>query len=342
MLFQHGYYAMAGGALLTNKLLVASGGIKGAAFIGVVCASLQMIGPDHLCTLMSLSSTISDIDAVKIGAAWGLAHCIGTIIVCLIFGCLRIWMIIDPEEWEHYGDYLIGFSLIGCGLYFYHTESNYIIEQSDGSTKIQGCDCHGLAVTAPSSAPASIKSIPPLHDMEDPPPPQPADDFFRRGRLKRVHSKSNFMKGIEEANKCQLHDGSETTPLVRKEASNGGGYMTGLALGLLQGICCPMVLVSVNCMAYVTTYYTTIVFLVTYAACSVFGAAAFSYAWARLIGSSVSKIMSPQQVYRFSCGFTTCFGIFWVLANAFNVLESLDYADELVKSSQIASVALQQ
>lgn len=319
MLIAHGLHLGHASTLLGNL----PDGASGAALVGLICASLQMIGPDHLCTLMAVSTTTTDWDAVRIGAAWGLAHCAGTVLVCVLLQTLRVWIVIDIETWEHYGDYCIGLSLIICAVYFTICESKYIVEEDDGSLKVLACGCcDNSTETAPEDSAA---------EMQPPPPPEAA--FSSQRRLRRP-----YQSVVAGKLKCKNPDcddvaciqRGETKPLLASGRQRDNlDWLGGAALGLLQGVCCPMVLVSVNCMAYVDTVLSLAVFLITYATLSFVGAALFSFAWARLMGkgSSFWSFCTPRHVYRASCAFTFIFGAGWIVLNRLNMLEQLNYTE---------------
>lgn len=305
-------------------------GAGGAAIVGLICASLQMIGPDHLCTLMAVSTTTTDWDAVRIGAAWGLAHCAGTILVCVLIQAVRIWIVIDIETWEHYGDYCIGLSLIICAMYFTACESEYIIEEDDGSLRVMACGCCGDGSAEKAS---DVTSTP-----DAPPPPAPEAFFTSQRRPRRSQSSVTIGKLMCKDPECddaaciRRVERGETKPLLEVGGGRRNGNMDwlgGAVLGLLQGVCCPMVLVSANCMAYVDTVLSLIVFLIVYASLSFVGAALFSFAWARFMGkgSSIWSFCTPKHVYRASCALTFIFGVVWITMNRLNVLEQFNYAE---------------
>jgi len=110
-----------------------------------VMLGLLLIGPDHLGTLMALSTLTSGFASFKVGFAWGIGHSLGMILICPIFFSLRRLssrhFAISVESWEYYGDYFIGASLVLVAAYFVVYESKYLEKQEDGTLKIKGCVC---------------------------------------------------------------------------------------------------------------------------------------------------------------------------------------------------------
>merc|ERR1719401_52370 len=90
-------------------------------------------------------------------------------------------------------------------------------------------------------------------------------------------------------------------------------------------------------MAYVDTFMSLIVFLITYALLSLIEAALFSFAWARLMGkgSSIWSFCTPRHVYRGSCCFTFLFGMGWIILNHLNMLEQINYTENLLGPSSM-------
>jgi len=111
--------------------------------MGLLYGLVHMISPDHLGTLMTLSTATSSQSAFKAGAAWGLGHTSGMVIAAGICITLHHFVQLDMELWEHVGNYFIGVSMVLCGVYFILRESSFLKEEADGSFVAQPCSCHG-------------------------------------------------------------------------------------------------------------------------------------------------------------------------------------------------------
>eukprot|EP00927_Polykrikos_kofoidii_P024185 TRINITY_DN22046_c0_g1_i1.p1 TRINITY_DN22046_c0_g1~~TRINITY_DN22046_c0_g1_i1.p1 ORF type:complete len:323 (+),score=36.93 TRINITY_DN22046_c0_g1_i1:155-1123(+) len=286
-----------------------------SASIGSLCALLQLLGPDHLCTIMSLSSTQSEWEAVKIGGAWGFAHCAGTVMVCMLFQVLRLKVAIDLEIWEHYGDYFVGVSLMLCALYFIQRESDYIVQSTDGTMAVRACDCHRPALDPEGAGDIPKSSVP----------------RTRRKKKTELSLASSYKNSCTdedckdiECNPLIRHSARamETAPLLEPSRNTVAQQLSlfgSSCLGLLQGVCCPMALVNLNFVAFVPTPLTMIVFAVCYVMVSVFGAGFISWFCSRFIVGGFGKVTSPRLVYRGSCALTLVFGVSWVAATAFRI-----------------------
>lgn len=321
-----------------------------AAFVGLVCASLQLFGPDHLCTLMSLgSSSSASWPTLRIGAAWGLAHSMGTVIVCMVLQFLRGRGYVDADSWEHYGDYFIGISLVMCAAYFASRESFFVKEDANGVITVQGCDCHsGLVVKEKVGAvPDTMPAVEfPNRRNGNKKAPRICSDAFSQAVCPPCNSGSSFVPRFEEDPEMPLlgmylDSKAATSAQVHESKSDTLPWLGGAMLGLVQGLCCPMALVSINLLAYTPTTASVAIFILTYSAASVVGAALFSLLWFQLMNSALSKFISPRAVFRGSCAFTLAFGIFWIVANHFGALESFDYSQALVPR-MLAGVPLNQ
>ena len=71
-------------------------------------------GPDHLAALAP-AAVADPTRAARTGAYWGLGHGIGVLIVGLIALVLRSF--IDVEEFSEWAEFLVGFLLVGIGVW---------------------------------------------------------------------------------------------------------------------------------------------------------------------------------------------------------------------------------
>mmetsp|Transcript_66456 Transcript_66456/g.210095 ORF Transcript_66456/g.210095 Transcript_66456/m.210095 type:complete len:166 (-) Transcript_66456:92-589(-) len=102
----------------------------------------------------------------------------------------------------------------------------------------------------------------------------------------------------------------------------------GAVLGIFQGLCCPLGMLGVSCLANLLTAGIAGSLLV-FMCMSAFGTAFLAMAWAWLTANSLGTKVSPRVIYRASCGFTLVLGVAWVACNHAGVLEKLDYTEGL-------------
>lgn len=320
-------------------------GVPAAIGTALACAGLQLLAPDHLCMLLSLGTTTAKSNTLYVGAAWGFAHCTGTVAVYALVQAFRMKVKINVELWEHYGDDLIGASICLCALYFVTRERYYLQVDADGNEVIRACDCDFPELHATR---AKIPTVPTL-----------GGKLSRRDTGTRSR-KSAFMS-VYSAKKClddnciddncedrparspspvsgaeagDIEDSkSETTPLLggvpgadgihhsSAHLSRAGLWVGGAFLGLIQGLCCPTALASVNLLAAVTSPLASVVFCIVYMIASVAGAALLAFGCSRLFGSDMLQV-PPRVVYRGSCALTLAFGVYWILSNRFEALVS--------------------
>mmetsp|Transcript_67474 Transcript_67474/g.170213 ORF Transcript_67474/g.170213 Transcript_67474/m.170213 type:complete len:399 (-) Transcript_67474:105-1301(-) len=125
------------------SLLYEPANFASATLLGFTYGLLNVVGPDHLGTLVSLSAAAAPQKAFSVGAAWSLGHCTGMVCVAFLIVLLRKVMHVNVDAWEHVGNYAIGVSMILCGTYFAMRESKYLKEEADGTISLRSCDCHG-------------------------------------------------------------------------------------------------------------------------------------------------------------------------------------------------------
>lgn len=362
-------------SIMLDHLPGGAGSATAASCIGFLCAGLSILGPDHLCALFSLTTSITPKQALAVGGSWGLAHCTGTVIVCVIFNIIRTSYLrkVDPEQWEKYGDYFIGFSLIACSAYFTWRESHYLTEHADGSVTVEACACHPPPAAPELEPDADVEATRPDALPEGSGPP-------RRPRRERSHSRTAtpppasqndrpkkqfrygfcdaygecFTKDCGDAQCEAAHESEgdvESAPLLPQRMRANlqhkvmdrirERYYGGAMIGFLQGLCCPMVFVSLNMFSsYVSTAATTGVFVASYVFASTVGTALLASGWVCLVESGLGSKISPKIVYRSSCCFTMVFGILWCFANHYDALKSLDSHEWLHQFAETSLTAV--
>mmetsp|Transcript_98903 Transcript_98903/g.308191 ORF Transcript_98903/g.308191 Transcript_98903/m.308191 type:complete len:363 (-) Transcript_98903:129-1217(-) len=341
----------------------------GALLLGLIYGFVHVIGPDHLGTLMTLSSVTSPTKAFRVGAAWGLGHSVGMVLVAAIFLLAHRLIAIDMDSWEHYGNYFIGASMMACALYFIAYESTFLKTQADGSVVPQACACHGPQRPA-DATPAAEEDLelkgtpppPPPPDVPSPPPSPGAYGTTDRGRRPGRFAARGFQRG-KDAEGCCLpcKDGTgacatkqaacaqeapareealERQPLLTAEEATDPRQQSwwrrawaerdakGALLGVFQGLCCPLGMLGVSFLANLPGTGIA-AFLVIFMFISAFGTASLAVAWATITAYGLGTRVSPQIVYRASCGFTLVLGLVWIVANHYGSLDKIDYAESL-------------
>mmetsp|Transcript_171240 Transcript_171240/g.549035 ORF Transcript_171240/g.549035 Transcript_171240/m.549035 type:complete len:396 (-) Transcript_171240:76-1263(-) len=335
--------------------------------LGLTYGFMHIIGPDHLGTLMSLSAASTPRRAFTVGAAWSLGHCVGMVAIALFLVALQKATAIDVEAWEHFGDYIIGFSMIVCGMYFVIREDQYLQEAEDGSVSLRSCEC---CHQGPSSYGAMNE-----HLDEKLPARPPKKSGRKPGKLQACASyrNSSFCGDENCPDEPHKHEhtqerddgcpGDSTTdgevasgqeegvapsratsraaieapelPVAApgqdaKEATTSQSY-AGALLGVFQGMCCPMGLVGITFIASLPAT-GILTFLLSFLLVSALGTGLIAYIWAMMMRAKACTSVSSKAMYRSSCYFTVALGIAWVVANACGVLESLNYAEHHHKS----------
>lgn len=277
-----------------------------ALLLGAIYGVLHAIGPDHLGTVMSLSaSAATPKQAFKLGASWSLGHSVGMALVAFVVMYLQKLMRVDVEAWEHDGDYIIGATMIGCGLYFILRENQYVEES--GTVKACGCGNHDeVPYPSPVDAPSDV----------------PSESFSRQSR-RQGRGKKGFCQNYGIAEECA------PAPVMKEQVvAAGPSTLGGTLLGLVQGLCCPMGLMGIAILSSLPAA-GILAFTFTFLLFSVVGVGAAAFAWATLAsnGGVLANKVSPRTMYRASSGFTVLLGSAWVAANFYGVLDKLNYAE---------------
>lgn len=288
-----------------------------AIFTGLVYTLVNIIGPDHLGTLMALTTLTTPQRAFRVGLSWAMGHCLGMVLVgCLLLGVDKL-AAINVEAWEHWGDYFIGVSMVVVGVYFILRESHYLQEMPDGTHTLKPCACHGSGGGAHAHSPAAASLV---------------------ARPRRAQFCSEYSAPSE---KDDSEDPEESAPLIEREISQDDERpiswhqhmmeernLKGAVLGICQGVCCPMGLVGLSFLASLPVA-GLVAFMVTFVTLSSLGTACLAMLWAHVTRKGIVQGLQARLVYRFSCAFTLALGIVWLVANLYGVLDKVDYTAAL-------------
>jgi len=272
-------------------------------------------------------------------------------LVALLVGCMERVAHVDVEVWEHIGDYIIGLSMLLCGLYFIVRERDYLQENVDGSISLKTCSCHGHGQSHEHGHPQEKGDQVLVPEV---PLPSYAHDVAasthrssrrpgRRGvRISAAFDQCQDACCNPVAEQTHVEDSleaddalAEQVPLLPQSASKVDPVMAdkasaniqGALLGVLQGMCCPMGLVGI---AFLTSLppMGIAVFIITFLLVSAVGTGAVACLWLQFASSSVfGSSISSRTLYRLSCGFTVLLGAVWILANFYGMLDKLNYAE---------------
>lgn len=286
-----------------------------AGHLGVIYGALHALGPDHIGTLIALSAAAGEEAAFRVGCMWGFTHSLGMVLVCAVFIPLhRDASSATAEVLAHYGNYIVGATMVLCAMYFIIWEASYMNAQGDGNILLATCQCHRL-----------IDSTGGPDDK-----PNKQQQKKRKVRFCEYGTTDRCEHGVQPRTLSTLASDPEqaaTPPLDEScEAYPVTAARSGL-LGFLQGVCCPIGLVGISVAADLPTVGRMLVFLVIFSFVSALGTGVFSHCWARLVRSGAGgavTFFSPMLAYRCSCSFTLLLGIVWMVANAFGILDQPD------------------
>lgn len=303
--------------------------------VGALCGAIHAIAPDHLGTIMTLSALCTPKQAFRIGASWGIGHSFGTFFICGVFITLRAFAVQGIGAYEHYGEYLVGASMVCCALYFAYNENTYLEEQEDGNVVAVPCSCHNFGVCKDSKMQEFDTNV----DSEF--VCMPCDSTAMLSNVRPPRGKT--APAPEDLDDIEV---PETAPLIarpvggeQKNEREGSAYICcnnwlptgrdtqGAFLGVLQGICCPTGLVGVSFVAGMETSAHILVFLIACTLVCVVGTGLIASCWAVVTQRGMGKYFAPKLVYRGSCVFTLLLGVVWISAN-YNGF-SIDYTDRI-------------
>lgn len=295
--------------------------IYNAATSGVLCGCIHVVGPDHLGTLMTLSTLLQPFRAFKVGAAWGLGHSTGMVIISALFlsvhGLFHNQILV--QDWEYYGNYVIGVSMVLCGLYFMISEQSFLEEQPDGTFKTKNCSCRSRSC----SYNGSNKYVRKSRNTAPPRIGKKGAKFISAPLEDAEIEASESQPLLEDAD--DESEAEESGKIVKPFRPSRGVDLQGLLLGVLQGLCCPMGLVGMTFLVNLSMS-GILAFLVTFIFVSVLGTGSVAAFWAYLSSIGFGKI-SPKTVYHASCAFTLLLGVTWIISNYCGLLELLDYTE---------------
>lgn len=321
-------HSSVGHACLTKATLKHLARLQGNPFLyGTALGLLHIVGPDHLATVVSLSSMMDSGRAFKVGVASGLAHSVGMIIIALMF--IPLQKLVSVQHfWHIAGHYAIGVSIMLCGLYFFVFGHKYLEEREDGSIIAKPCcgdiNCiEGERCRAPSP-PFEVVPPPPV---APPPPDLPAGFERKPDDVKLVRSYCG--RRAKRLPATSTRKGTETTPLIEIEKLQQDRTWQGAAIGLIQGACCPVGLMGFGFLTSLGDAHPSatidLTFVFVFAVVSALGNGIVSASWAALTSQGMSRVVSPKSVYYACCVFSIVLGFVWLLLTKLDKIEVVDF-----------------
>jgi hypothetical protein len=285
---------------------------------------LLLIGPDHLGTLMALSTLTTGFASFKVGFAWGVGHSIGMILIVPLFFLLKklstkTWNV-SMDSWEYYGDYCIGASMILISFYFVLYEHHYIERKDDGTFNMKSCGCCDQIEAEATTTDRSDNENPNLREI---------CSKYGAASPKKLASQSSGDASRSFSN-LNGQSGSAWNTLWKPIFS--GRDWQGAAVGILQGLCCPTGLMGIGFMGKIGTnssFAVLMAFAVVFLITSGMGSGAITFGWGTLSSRGFASCCSPRMMYLSSCVATGLLGLIWVVANAAGVLHHINYAEKL-------------
>lgn len=292
---------------------------------------LVMIGPDHLGTLMSLSTLTSGLQSLKVGMCWGFGHSIGMALLLPPFMLLQHFsreaIHITVDQWEYWGDYFVGASMIAIAIYFFICESWYLEQKIDGTYAVRSCDCCHTICEKPL-------------DVEC----ESCERQDNSGCASRASCGKHFCAPFS------VHrQNTESTPLARGKASGSSRAdvwdvrnTRTVFLGIFQGLCCPMAFMGMGFIGKMSAEKVTnlALFFMIFLIVSVLGSGCLTYCWGFLSSRGLVSCVSPLVVYRVANLLTLSLGVIWIAANASGILHYVNYMEGMhqMEPAEIAPV----
>jgi len=299
--------------------------------LGMVYGLLHVVGPDHLGTLIALSVANPPNTAFYVGLAWALGHSIGMITAAAVVLLLQRVTRIDVDGWEHVGNYIIGLSMLLCGLYFIVREGDHLEDKGDGTFVVRDCSCTADQGGTPKQA-SNFDLRPALLEGRRRSGSRPSPAFC--GSYGTMDTPSPSLNVDVSSPFLVASESGEAVPKVELEHEHENPLflfskreLRGTVLGLVQGLCCPMGLVGAAFLATLDVVQIAI-FMISSLVVSVVFTGCLTWSWSWLVSNEkVTRAVPTRVLYRSSCLFTVILGIAWMAANYFDVLWELNYAE---------------
>lgn len=290
--------------------------------------ALIPLEPDHLCSLIALNAGVTTLHTASyVGLKWGFGHCLGMMVVCLVF--LPLQSLIHVDLWEFYGNYAAGALLCIIGVYFLAFESQYLEVGEDGSWKPKQaeCSCCSTSLTIATKPSRSNTSGHTCDDgcCSDPESPE---------------SETSPLMPPEERTESSL-----TSRFVPKSLAHLSlGDLRGVLVGLFQGLCCPSCIAGLAFvgqmgaqhpgMSDITLFFLFSLLSILSCSCIV---SVCVVAFGR--GAAFCLSLSTRTMFRGACICSIILGSVWIALNACGKLHVIQYTHALEEDLHMSAVS---
>lgn len=281
--------------------------LQGALIAGVLHTAL---GPDHLCTIVTLSAC-QGLDAFWLGARWAGAHIVGLFVVGLLVSGLKLHQShFDMEVYEHYMDYAVGTMLVLVGSYFIIFADRYF--DAEWAPKQASCACHAHLTNSDAPHTAAADEAP-LHSHSH--HSHAADADCEQDACGSRHEGSDY-GAVGSPSLGKVHKAQSLLAALDIGAKGRNMRQAGsLVAGFLQGIACPAGLVGITFLRqynFAEMCIFVAMFFVVTSLCM--GALAATYG--SLTRHCVSSAALGRCIYYGSCVMSLALGCVWLVVNA--------------------------
>jgi len=252
---------------------------------GIIAGVLHTIlGPDHLCTIVTLSAC-QGAEAFWFGVRWAGGHLMGMAVLGTVFLMLSAssFGALNFELYEYYMYYFVGFLLMSMGAYFIIYVDSYF--DAEWAPKQASCACHG-----PSTEPIKpAQSDTPSYGCRD-------------TEAQHVHPHAEKLRGL--------------TPVT------GGREIGSILVGFFQGIACPAGVVGMVFLKDFSPM-EMVVFIAIFFAVTTFSMGLLAMTYGMLTREFVSSKVLGRSIYYASCSISLLLGATWIILNATGRLEAV-------------------
>lgn len=261
---------------------------------GIVAGVLHtVLGPDHLCTIATLSAC-QGAEAFGFGVRWAGGHLAGLALVAVVLAVLdNRCSSATMQAYEHYADYVIGLLLVAFGGYFLVSSGRYF--DAEWNPKRATCACHS----------ADAESG---HEDEN--------AFLLPKGQEAAHAAGPHGaqgSGEEEAHGHSHHAGGQ----------DAGFRRTGSVLmGFVQGIACPGGIVGLAFLRqYARSVWQLFLFAIIFFMVASLAMGGMAMAYGMLTQRCFSSKTLARTVYGASCCLSIMLGLTWVFLTATDRLD---------------------
>lgn len=280
------------------------------------------------------------------------------IMICPIFFLLKEvgtkqWNV-SLESWEHWGDYIIGASMVVIAVYFVLAERTYLEQQEDGSYVAKACSCHSSSAEHQGSGSEEDcnargrdargyfncatrrgkKQKRPIFTGEEAVPPLPDESDLSQDSSGQSQEEAAPLipKGDAKVDESIDEQQGRRQYFVSLRDVVAFRDVQGAVVGALQGFCCPMGMAGLGFMGHVSATASPLMlllFAVVFVMASACGSGVITLGWGYFSSRGMGGCLSPRVMYHVSCVLTFILGISWILCNATGVLHHINFAEKI-------------